>query len=268
MSEPLDPAGRKMVGNADVLKECDALEGEIASLKASYDQYFLGLDRRPPTDKYSELKRRVAQLKGYYIRSTALKFRAQSLAQKFATWERLWLRTLQEIENGTYRRHLAKARRRSEAAGGEAGKPAAAERKQTDDFSIDEVSPEEAEELLSGAAFAKPPAPPTMTPVVPPVAPPTKAAQRIAPAAPPRPAGSQGGAAPLSDEKLRAVYDAFVKAKKRCNEDVSKLSYDQVAQSLRKQVPDLMTKHNAKAVEFKVVIKDGKAMLRAVPKEG
>ena len=117
-----------------------------------------------------------------------------------------------------------------------------------------------------------------MAPVVPPVAAAAPASRPVgpggvpritAPTAAPRATPPQAGGAALSDDKLRAVYDAYLTAKKRCNEDVSKkISYNQVAQSLRKQVPELMQKHNAKAVEFKVVIKDGKAMLRAVPKEG
>ena len=65
---------------------------------------------------------------------------------------------------------------------------------------------------------------------------------------------------------MKAVYDAYVNAKKQCKEDVSKMNYDTVVSTLRKQVPELMKKHNAKDVEFKVVIKDGKAILRAVPK--
>ena len=65
---------------------------------------------------------------------------------------------------------------------------------------------------------------------------------------------------------MKAIFDAYVTAKKRCNEDTSKLTFDQMAQTLRKQVPELMKAHNAKSVEFKVVIKDGKAVLRAVPK--
>jgi hypothetical protein len=65
---------------------------------------------------------------------------------------------------------------------------------------------------------------------------------------------------------MRAIYDAYVSAKKKCNEDVSKLTFESVSASLKKQVPALMKQHNAKGVEFKVVIKDGKAVLRAVPK--
>ena len=71
----------------------------------------------------------------------------------------------------------------------------------------------------------------------------------------------------LSDAKVKAIFDAYVAAKQKCNEDVSKLSFAGVAQNLRKQVPLLMKQHNAKSVEFKVVIKDGKAVLRAVPKD-
>ena len=290
MSEAFESSGRKMAENADVLKECEALEGELVALKATYEQYFLGLEKRPPTDKHKDLKRRVGNLKGYFIRATALKFRVQGLAQKFATYERLWLRTLQEMENGTYHRDLARARRRKQAEESATAATPAERKPARDDFTLDEVSPEEADALLSGAfpsaSTAPAPAPgiPPMAPAVAPVVAPVAAAApapasrpgaaggvpRItAPTAAPRatPPQAAGGAA-LSDDKLRAVYDAYLQAKKRCNEDVSKISYDQVAQSLRKQVPELMQKHNAKAVEFKVVIKDGKAMLRAVPKEG
>ena len=39
-----------------------------------------------------------------------------------------------------------------------------------------------------------------------------------------------------------------------------------VAAALKKQVPAIMKQYNCKEVEFKVVIKDGKAKLTAVPK--
>jgi hypothetical protein len=62
------------------------------------------------------------------------------------------------------------------------------------------------------------------------------------------------------------VYEAYVAAKKSCQEDVSRITYDVVADSLRKQVPELLHRHGARDVEYKVVVKDGKAILRAVPK--
>jgi len=39
-----------------------------------------------------------------------------------------------------------------------------------------------------------------------------------------------------------------------------------MAAALRKQVPRLMSQTGAKSVEFKVVIRQGKAVLKAVPK--
>jgi hypothetical protein len=82
--------------------------------------------------------------------------------------------------------------------------------------------------------------------------------------APRAPAAGDGG---LSDSKIKAIYDAYVMAKKRTGEDTRSITLDSVASSLKKQVPELMKQHNAKSVEFKVVIKDGKAILRALPKE-
>ncbi|WP_317987323.1 MXAN_5187 C-terminal domain-containing protein, partial [Stigmatella hybrida] len=116
------------------------------------------------------------------------------------------------------------------------------------------------DEPLTAAPAARPQAP-AARPGVP------AAGRPAGPATPAsRPAAAPGGGAGLSDDKLRAVYDAYVTAKKRNQEDTSKMSYESVAANLRKQVPDLLKQHNAKNVEFKVVIKDGKATLKAVPK--
>lgn len=306
MAEPLN---RKMADQSEVLAACEQIEGELAELRAAYEQYFLGLEKKPPADRHKDLKRRLQQLKQVWVRQTAAKFRVQNVQQKFSTYERLWSRTLQEIENGTYHRDVARARRKSQASSANASSAKSATRPERDDFAIDEVSPDEAQALLSGAAFEAPrpaassveaalaaavttrPAPasrapsvPPITPTIAPVIPPAGAARPASqpPSSAPRPASqppsspraaapsspSSAGSSAVSDDKLRAVYDAYVKAKKRCNEDVSSISYDQVATTLKKQVPELMKKHNAKAVEFKVVIKDGKAVLRAVPKEG
>jgi hypothetical protein len=70
----------------------------------------------------------------------------------------------------------------------------------------------------------------------------------------------------MSEGQMRALYDAYLAAKKTCREDVSKLTYDAVARSVSKQIPELMTRYKAKSVEFKVEVKDGKAVLKAVPK--
>ncbi|MBX5480596.1 MAG: hypothetical protein IRZ16_01925 [Myxococcaceae bacterium] len=342
------------------MAECDAVDGEIAALKAAYEQFFLGLEKRPPTDKHQALGRRIQKLRNMWIRQTAAKFRVQSVTQKWSTYERLWSKTMQAIENGTYVRDLARLKRKQNAAGAPKKKE---KRDALDDLEIDEAFEElsggnldEAIAQASAAAEASvanrrpavQPAEPAVAPAIPPlVAPPVASVEppqsrpaaaaattfapkiapvapsippvtpAIAPVVPPVPAAraapapgavarppssppaarapanhnptlrpasvpsssaaarsgpyappTVAGASQLSDDKLRAVYDAFIKAKRRCNEDTSSMTFEQVASSLRRQVPELMKQHNAKAVEFKVVIKDGKAVLRAVPKDG
>lgn len=267
MAEAAEILNRKIAGGDEVSKECSEVEEAIAALRMSYEQFFLGLERRPPTVEHNDLKKKLQRMKGLYVRQTALKFRVQSIQAKFVTYERLWARTLQEIEAGTYRRDLYKAKlhqkeRKEKKA--EAAPPELPDEPKT--------SPE-----APGAQGGPPPRPGAPAAAGKAAAPaPGKAAAAAPAGAPARaPAPGKAAAAPapagalsqaLSDQKLRAVYDAYVTAKKRCQEDVSKLSYEQVAANLRKQVPDLVKKSGAQGVEFKIVIKDGKAILRALPK--
>lgn len=86
------------------------------------------------------------------------------------------------------------------------------------------------------------------------------AAQRAAQ----RAAGPAGDALP--DKQINAIYDAYVTAKRRCKESTRGLTRDALAKSIQKQVPTIMKQYKCKSVEFKVVIKKGKAVLKAVPK--
>ncbi len=80
----------------------------------------------------------------------------------------------------------------------------------------------------------------------------------------PRPARTP--AASLSDDNVNAIYNAYVMAKRRCKENTKGLTREALAKSLRKQVPSIQKQYGCKKVEFKVVIKGGKAVLKAVPK--
>lgn len=329
------------------MKACTELEAEIAELQAAYEQYFLGMERRPPTQKHTSVKKLMNELRSTFVNSTPVKFRIGNLQQRLNTFERLWERTLLEIENGTYKRDVFKARRHADQRKKQKSASGAAS-DGLDDLHIDEdldlsdldSGGDDLESAMTAAAAAvekpKPaPAIPAVAPLVPSVAPAVPGIPSVAPAVPgvpsvrplvpgvnpktgplsippvaaaqarpvttgsvpalkpagapatnavsrppsgslppakpagtpsrpPAPVASDGG---LNDGKIKAIYDAYVMAKKRCGEDTSKLSLDSVASTLRSQVPTLMKQHNAKSVEFKVVIKDGKAVLRALPKE-
>ena len=84
-------------------------------------------------------------------------------------------------------------------------------------------------------------------------------------ARPARPAAAPAGGPQIPEEKLRRLYDTFLVARRQCGEATDGISYDTVASRIRAQVPQLMEKHKARNIEFKVVIKGGKAVLKAVP---
>src|SRR5215470_2591250 len=100
---------------AQVSQEVDSVEAALHALRGQYEQYFLGLEKRPPVKAHEQYKKRLAELRKVPSRNSALSFRIQSLQASTATYERLWTKTLQEMEDGTYRRDLFKARMRSRA---------------------------------------------------------------------------------------------------------------------------------------------------------
>jgi hypothetical protein len=248
-------------------KDAQSVEEELEALKARYDQYFLGIERREPNRWREELKKKVMRLKGAFTRNTGLKFRIQSLHARFISYERLWLRSAREKEEGTYRRDLFKARLRSKH-----GEPAPPE---------PTAPPPAAAAARPEPKKPEPPAPliqkPAPAPAAGPVArdPAARPAAAAAPAKPPpaKPAPAApaaapapGGASTMSEPQMRALYNAYLAAKITCREDVSKLTYEAVAKTVSKQIPELMTRFKAKTVEFKVEVKDGKAVLKAIPK--
>jgi hypothetical protein len=70
----------------------------------------------------------------------------------------------------------------------------------------------------------------------------------------------------LTEAHVTAIYDAYTTAKRRCKESTQGITMEALASTLRKQVPAIIRQYKCKSVEFKVVIKEGKAILKAVPK--
>jgi len=317
------------------------IEGEIAALRARFDQYFMGIEKKNPQKDCEALKKRLLHVKGQFIRNTGLKFRVQSVFSKFQSYERLWQKTLKQIEEGTYKIDLQRLKRKNQGKGKTEQAPQTAKAKEAPEkrLAFEELEADLPEELFeepipkappplaSTASAAKPlvPASPTQapppaprqqtaapqatalpatarqpTPPPPPKPNPQAPAARVAgPASPeagrtnpapvaarpapkptatqpqarppPPPPGANGNGhgpdLPISQDKLKQLYSAFITARKRCKESTDGITMDAVAQSLKKQVPQLMKEHGAKSVEFKVVIKDGKAVLKDVPKQ-
>ena len=249
-SFPEIETGKEKLANEQLTENLDALEEELEEIKVKYEMYFIGAERMEPARRRDDLKRDIARMKNAFTRNAGIRFRIQALHARYLSYERLWLRSAREKEQGTYRRDLLKARRK-----GTEGKFA------------ERAAGRTAEPQAERPATTLPPAGSGTTPPPPPTAAATPAPVSASPRPPPlpqRPAPTPPPA--MAEPEMRALFDAYVAAKRSCNEDVSKLSYEALARTVAKQSPEIAARFKAKRVEFKVAVKDCKAVLTAVPK--
>ena len=192
--------GIQQLPQEKLAEDLDQVEEAMTGLQVLYEKYFLGIDRRPPDAQRRQVSETMRVLKTTTVKNTALKFRIQTLFAKLIAFERMWDRTLREIEEGTYKRDVYKAKLRDARRTGPDRKPQAAA-----------ASPQ------------------------------------------------------LSDQMIRKLYDTYLVARQRTGESITGLTYEGIASRIRSQVPELMARHKARNIEFKVVIKGGKAVLKAIP---
>jgi hypothetical protein len=95
-----------------VAARLDEMERKLERLRALYESFFTGTERQPPLVPRREMNRLVLEMQQAPVRNVALRFRLQTLIQRWTLLTTYWNRTLREIESGTYRRDLAKAFRR------------------------------------------------------------------------------------------------------------------------------------------------------------
>jgi hypothetical protein len=280
-------------------------EVQLSRLKHLYEQWFQGIERTEPLIPRKQLDRLMHTLRKEKPRNTAIRFRLQTLIQRYTTMQTYWRRISRQIEEGTYRRDLLRARRRREALRAER----AGERRRrssgpleldpSDNVDVDrliEQASESVDQLLTAptpvggkagldldesnlsarpgppqsptsanhaadmpsATFGKPrsrrPAPKRPSPAASP------AARKTPPPIAPRAKGP-------GDARMRQIYESYVDAKRKNNERTDRIDYETVAKSLKKMVPKLDRKHKGKAIDFKVIVKDGKVGIKPVVKK-
>ncbi|MBX3247393.1 MAG: hypothetical protein KF901_09435, partial [Myxococcales bacterium] len=93
-----------------LLKE---LEVRLEHLKALYEQWFQGIERLPPVRRRESLERALKELRRDQPNNTAMRFRFQTVWQRWITMTTHWDRVTRQIEEGTYRRDVLRARRRN-----------------------------------------------------------------------------------------------------------------------------------------------------------
>lgn len=88
------------------------LEERVDRLRVLYEQYFLGFEKLEPMVPRKDVDRRFAVLRKEQIRNTALRFKLNVVTQKYNTYSMYWVRICRQIEEGTYKRDVRRAKQR------------------------------------------------------------------------------------------------------------------------------------------------------------
>jgi hypothetical protein len=282
-------------------------EVQLSRIKHLYEQWFQGIERIEPQIPRKQFDRALHELRKTKPRNTALRFRFQTLIQRYTTLQTYWRRIGRQIEEGTYRRDLLRARRRREAARAERERQKG--RRSSNPLELDPDADINMDELVAQASdrmdeLLKAPEPSSK--VAPlnldqanatPLNEPESQARAFAAPQPEQPAArfskpqsrrpvslrdnsnsavtpSRRAPPPIAtrskgpgEARMRQIYDSYIEAKRSNNERTDKIDYETVAKSLKKMVPKLDRKHKGKRVDFKVVLKDGKVGIKPVVKK-
>ncbi len=240
------PQNRK---NKSFKAELDLLQKEIEECRIQYELHFNGIEPRPPFQFRERIQRKLRQLQ-MEVHSSTDRFRLNSLNHKFTSLKQYWDRVNLERESGVYHKDKMRLRRRmmanKRAATLEAkpsNKPAvytlqdlleaqeAAEQK-----SLNTQQDQQKEQKEKKA--------------------PTRSHSQKTPSSSP----SSG----LSEERIKAIYEKYIRTKKKRNEPVTNTTFDSLKRMLMREVAKLEAK-GYRNVDFKVVIdKRGRTSLKAL----
>ncbi|MFO0695784.1 MAG: MXAN_5187 C-terminal domain-containing protein [Polyangiales bacterium] len=99
-----------------LLKDTETM---TSRLHAVYEQWFQGIERHEPQNMRKEVERRLGILRREMPRNnTMLRFRAQQLFQRYVSLSHYWGKVARQIEEGTYKRHVLRAKKMLEKSRG------------------------------------------------------------------------------------------------------------------------------------------------------
>ena len=239
----------------------DVLEQKLDRLRALYESFFLGLDKRPPEVPRSELNRLFLEMQQVPIRNAALRFRFQTLQQRWSTHLTHWNRVLREMENGTYRRDVERAQRRLAQRGetlstDEAialGIPVARAQAFVERHNRvaarapQSAAPSPGAAATASAESAAPPAAASATP-------------RADPSATPRDDASPPAA--VSDQDVARLLARWHLADRQLGRADSAPPAERLKAQLEAQIPKILSARGGTKVEFDIATKGGKVVVR------
>jgi hypothetical protein len=81
-------------------EDLDRLEILIRQLQAKWDMFFAGVERKPPVELQGQVEVLVKRYSNAEIRNNGERFRFQTLAARFTTFNELWQKRLRAREEG------------------------------------------------------------------------------------------------------------------------------------------------------------------------
>lgn len=94
------------------------MEKKMDRLRSMYESFFMGMERVPPETLRREMNRMMLEMQQVPIGNSSMRFRFQSLSQRWVLQSTYWNRTMREIEAGTFRRDMARTQRHLAERGG------------------------------------------------------------------------------------------------------------------------------------------------------
>ena len=264
------------------------MEKKMDRLRSMYESYFMGMERIPPNTPRRDMNRMMLEMQQVVIGNSSLRFRFQSLSQRWVLQSTYWNRTMREIEAGTFRRDLARTQRHLAERGGAiteeeaialgipknrvkafvARQQRVASKKPTGehrsipspDASARAPSAQAPSAQAPSAQAAAAPARPRVGP------PPIPASARRSPSgessAPTMPA-----LIGLADNDFEGAYRSYVDAHRKLGIEAQAVTKEKLRQRLGKQLPRILEQQRCERVRLEIAVEEGKVRLRAWPAE-
>lgn len=247
------------------------MERKLERMRALYESFFLGIERSPPEVLRRDLNRQILEMQQVPIANASLRFRYQSLTQRWVLLITYWNRTMREIEAGTFSRDLAKAKRHMAQKGSSAvtleealamGIP----EKRAKAFVAHQQAMQDrraakAQTAATSAAPAQAAGAPAGGPeakVAPPASPAPEAASEESSGPPPPLPG-------LAEAEMQDAYRGYLEAHQKTGSADPPPSLSRLRRRLAKQLPQVLADNNCSRVRLEIAVDDGKVRLRAWP---
>ncbi len=247
------------------------MEKKMDRLRSMYESYFMGMERTPPNTPRREMNRMMLEMQQVVISNSSLRFRFQSMSQKWVLQITYWNRTMREIEAGTFRRDVARAQRHLAERGGAISEEEAVAlgipKNRVKAFvarqqrGIGKKPSGEYRAMPSPDASTSAPAPSPRS-----LPPPIPAFARRSPNLDGAAAAS-AGLTGLAESDFEGAYRSYMEAHRKLGIEAQAVSKEKLRRRLGKQLPKILEEQRCQRVRLEIAVEEGKVRLRAWPAE-